>query len=195
MTNIPTLDPKLRAEADAFIRTLVTMGFADEAEIIEGTLDYFESEDFDFDALEAYVVQATRAAIAAHCEAQKSWPAETDCDRLDAAFARLEAEGIVARQDFTCCQTCGHAEIWGEIRAAQKAHPIAGYVFYHRQDTEYVVESGKLYLAFGAVEKGEASERAVGQRIVAVMREAGFTVEWKGSMTLLKEAPDRKSVV
>jgi hypothetical protein len=132
-----TLAPELRAQADAFIRNLVAMGFDAEDQIIELTLDCFEAPP-DFDALEAYAVQATRAAIAAHCTAQQTWPAETDCDRLDAAFARLETEGSIARQDFTCCQSDGHSEIWGEIREAQKAHSVEGYVFYHRQDTEYV---------------------------------------------------------
>ncbi len=182
MSDTLTLDPELRAKAEAHIRDQVTLGFADENEIIEGTLDYFEGQDFDSDALEAHTVQATRAAIAAHCKAQQTWPAVTDCDRLDAVFARLEAEGIVARQNFTCCQTCGHAEIWDEIRATQKQQPVTGYVFYHAQDTESALYHGALYLAFGAVEKGKAATLTVAQRAAAVLREAGFTVEWNGSV-------------
>lgn len=182
MIKTNTLTPELRAQADAFIRNLVTMGFAAEDQIIEWTLDYFEDPP-DFDVLEAYAVQATREAIAAHCAAQRDWPVETDCDRLDFAFLQLEEEhGIVARQNFTCCQSDGHSEIWGEIRAAQEQRPVSGYIFYHEQDTESVVETGKLYLAFGAVEGGEAAELAVAQRSVAVLREAGFTVNWNGSV-------------
>lgn len=176
-----TLDPQTQEKANEFIRQHVTAGFAAADQIIEWALDYF-ADPSDFDALEAYVVQATRAAIAAHCAAQRAWPAETDCDRLDFAFLLLEEEhGIVARQNFTCCQSDGHSEIWGEIRAAQKARPVSGYIFYHERDTESVVETGKLYLAFGAVEKGETAQLAVAQRSVAVLREAGFTVEWNGS--------------
>lgn len=182
MTDTPALPPQIREQAATLIDQHVAAGFAAEDQIIEGTLDYLEGQEFDFDALEAYVVQATRAALAAHCAAQQCWPPETDCDRLDAAFARLEAEGIVARQHFTCCQSDGHSEIWGEIRAAQKARPVIGYVFYHEQDTESVMETGKLYLAFGAVEKGEAATLAVAGRAAAVMQEAGFTVEWDGSV-------------
>ncbi len=177
-----TLDPQTQEKASEFIHQHVTAGFAAADQIIEWTLDYIENPP-DFDALEAYVVQATRAAIAAHCAAQRAWPAETDCDRLDFAFLLLEEEhGIVARQNFTCCQSDGHSEIWGEIRAAQKARPISGYVFYHEQDTASVAADGKLYLAFGAVAQGEAAQLAVAQRSVAVLREAGFTVEWNGSV-------------
>ena len=53
--------------------------------------------------------------------AQATWPAETDCDRLDKAFADLEQHGIVARQNFSDCGTCGVAEIPAEIDAAKKS--------------------------------------------------------------------------
>jgi len=181
MTDTHALDPKMRADVNDLIQQRVTEGFAPADQIMEWMFDFFEGQDFDFDALEAYVVRATREAIAAHCAAQKSWPEETDCGRLDFAFLLLEEEGIVARQNFTCCQTCGHAEIWAEIREAQKQRLVKGYVFYHAQDTESAVRHNSLYLAYGAVGKDEGAELAVAQRIAAVMQEAGFTVEWNGS--------------
>jgi hypothetical protein len=166
---------------DDFIQQRVNEGFATEDKIIEWALDYWPDPP-DFDALEAYVVQHTREAIAAHYAAQKHWPKETDCDRLDFAFLMLEEEhGIVARQNFSCCQSDGRSEIWGEIREVQKRRPVEGYVFYHEQDTEKVAQSGDLFLAFGAVEEDKAAWQAVAQRAVAVLQEAGFTVEWNGS--------------
>src|SRR4051794_10084988 len=60
----------------------------------------------------------TDGALAAPLFAQEPWPDDTDCDRLDAAFAALDADGIVARQHFSCCGTCGHADICEEIAAA-----------------------------------------------------------------------------
>ncbi len=181
MMNTTTLDPEMRTWADDFIRQRVSEGFASKDEIIEWALDYFEDPP-DFDALEAYVVQRTREALAAHCEAQKSWPQETDCDRLDFAFLVLQEEhGIVARQHFTCCQTDGHNDIWIEIREAQQRSPVAGYVFYHQQDTENAVQHGELFLAFGAVKEGDAAACEVGRRIVQVLQDADLSVEWSGS--------------
>ncbi|MCD4668910.1 MAG: hypothetical protein K8S14_00540 [Actinomycetia bacterium] len=159
--NTTALDPEMRTWADDFIRQRVSEGFISKDEIIEWALDYFEDPP-DFDALEAYVVQRTGEAIAAHCEAQKRWPPETDCDRLDFVFLVLQEEhGIVARQNFSCCQSDGRSEIWGEIREVRAQRPVLGYVFYHGQDTEYVVESGNLFLAYGAVEQDESARLAV----------------------------------
>ena len=182
MTNTVALDPDFRAQVDAFIQLRVKEGFASEDKIIEAVLDYWEDLP-DFDALEAYVVRTTREAHAAHCEAQKDWPEETDCDRLDFAFLVLEEEhGIVARQNFTCCQTDGHSEIWGEIRQVQAQHPVMGYAFYHEQDTENAARCGDLFLAYGAVDEGEAAQIAVAHCIVDTLRDAGFTVEGNGSV-------------
>ncbi|MBN2131292.1 MAG: hypothetical protein JW741_17460 [Sedimentisphaerales bacterium] len=182
MTNTVALDPDLCSEIDAFIQLRVKEGFASEDEIVEAMLDYW-ADPPDFDALEAYVVRTTREALAAHCEAQKSWPEETDCDRLDFAFLVLEEEhGIVAWQNFTCCQTDGHSEIWGEIRQVQAQRPVMGYAFYHEQDTENAARYGELFLAYGAVEESETAQVAVAQRIVDTLRDAGFAVEWNGSV-------------
>ncbi|MCD4738123.1 MAG: hypothetical protein K8R89_02545 [Anaerolineae bacterium] len=181
MTDTTVLDPEMRTRVDDFIRQRVAEGFASEDRIIEWALDYWEAPP-DFYALEAYVVQCTRKALAAHCETQKSWPQETDCNRLDFAFLTLREEhGIVARQNFTCCQSDGHYDIQFDVHEMQKRRPVLGYVFYHEQDTEWVVSSGTLFMAFGAVEDDEKARQTVARRTVAVLQEAGFTVEWNGS--------------
>jgi hypothetical protein len=177
-----SLDPHLRCQVNALIQKRVNEGFASDDEIIESALDYAYDPP-DFDALQAHVIQYTREALAAHCEAQKSWPQETDCDRLDFAFLVLEEEhGIVARQNFSGCLTDGHSEIWGAIRQVQDQRPVLGYVFYHAQDTEHAAQCGELFLAYGAVGEGEADSIAVAQRIVATLQDAGFAVDWNGSI-------------
>jgi hypothetical protein len=178
------LPSDLRQSVLDFIRLRVAEGFLTQDEILEYGLDYFaDTPGCDFDTLQMFLIRHTREALAAHCKAQTTWPPETDCDRLDLAFYVLEEEhGIVARQNFTDCQTCGHYEIQGEIQALQEQRPVIGYTFYHEQDTEGVVDGGTLYLAFGAVEEDEQAEAAVAQRIVTVLREAGLTVDWNGSI-------------
>ena len=103
---------------------------------------------------------------------------------LDAAFAALEDEGIVARHHFTCCGTCGVAEIGDEIDAAlARGVPVTGYTFYHMQDTESAVAGGRLYLNYGSLEDVERSCVGVGRRIVEVLQASGLQTGWDGSLS------------
>jgi hypothetical protein len=79
-------------------------GFHTEEEIKGSAIEVYSDEQ-DPEVLEPIAEQLTREAIEAHLAAQQQWPAVTDCDLLDRAFAELERAGIVARQDFTCCGT------------------------------------------------------------------------------------------
>jgi hypothetical protein len=122
-------------------------------------------------------------AFAERLDAQRNWPAVTDCDRLDQAFADLDRSGIVARQNFTCCQNCGHAEIGDEIAAAEESgiRPI-GYTFFHWQTTDRVVEDGNLYLYYGAVAGDGAASVRVGRAIVETLERHCLAVEWNGTL-------------
>lgn len=168
----------LEAAALNLITPAVQAGFDGEDEIIEMATDYLIDEwpEEDPFRLEALVERLTRTALQAHLAAQATWVTPTDCDRLDAAFATLDQQGITARQNFACCQSCGHAEIRGEMPAAAR-----GYTFYHQQDTEHVVADGTLFLAFSSVSKADEDDIAIGHEIVAALQEAGLTVEWNGS--------------
>ncbi|MDQ7027115.1 MAG: hypothetical protein Q9P01_21875 [Anaerolineae bacterium] len=113
-------------------------------------------------------------------EAQKTWTHETDCDKLDEVFAELDRQGIVARQNFTCCQTCGHTEIGYEIDDAMEYRVVRGYVFFHQQDTEHVIATDKLYLAYGSVDGKEEDSVDIGYEVLAALRRARLSVDWNG---------------
>ena len=53
----------------------------------------------------------------------------TDRNRLELAFEALDQQGVRAREDFTCCQSCGHSEMASDP-------DVAEYVFYHGQDSD-----------------------------------------------------------
>ena len=121
-------------------------------------------------------------ALAEHKREQASWTAPTDCDRLDAAFAALEKSGIVARQNFSCCGSCGAGEIVDEMETVQEAGAtVRGYVFYHEQDTDGAVERGGLYLNYGSAEEEEMPALRIGHEIVAALQQQGLTVVWDGT--------------
>jgi hypothetical protein len=171
------LGPEIQEEAQGFVRRQVRGGFATPEEILDRGCDYF-IDQADLDTLEPYLQQLIDEELRAHRDAQAEWPEITDCDLLDMAFGVLDRRGIVARQNFSCCQNCGHAEIGGEIEQAQKERSVKGYVFYHQQDTESAAETGALYLAYGALEKGRTALVEVGEHIVSILQAEGLQVEW-----------------
>lgn len=184
----PAVPPAAQEPAPDPVETLrdqidrdVAAGFDDEDVILRNLPDYFEGE-IDPALTRREAPRLLREALARHKAAAAGWPEITDCDRLDAAFDALEADGVIARQNFTCCSTCGSTEIWDEIQAAADAGlPARGYAFYHVQDTESAVEGHGVYLGYGACEEGEAAALAVGHDIVAQLERHGLTPEWDGS--------------
>jgi hypothetical protein len=178
------MDPKqpqktLKEMRDS-IRREVAAGFDDPDDIIEGVVERF-SDQADEEELRPQAERLIRQAVRAHLRAQATWPKTTDCDRLDAAFADLEASGVVARQNFTCCQNCGHGEIGGEIAEVRDAgREVHGYTFYHMQDTEAAVDGRGLYLAYGALDAGDKALVAVGQEIVKALRRHKLKPRWNG---------------
>jgi hypothetical protein len=109
--------------------------------------------------------------------------------KLTKAFSLLRKNKVIARQNFSCCGTCGSYEIsvMGEEKGKKTGTYPAGYVFYHRQDTDTLKRNGVVYLRYGSFEnrnnklrKGSLSSKEVGELIVSVMKEVGLETEWDG---------------
>jgi hypothetical protein len=164
------------------IQVDVKAGFCNRQEVIDSGIDFLLG-DYDVDWIEEHATKITDELLAQHYVEQQSWIAETDCDRLSEAFAELERSGIVARHNFTCCQTCGHSEISYEVEAAEEAgNRVRGYVFYHMQDTESAVRRGYLYLAYGALSGKENESESVAREIVETLMRNGLEPDWNGSI-------------
>lgn len=165
-------------ELREIIRRELRIGFTPADEVVEVALDVVEEDDRErFRSAAEHLMAVESQALRRE---QAGWPAVTDCDRLDRAFDELEGRGIVARQNFSCCQTCGSQEIWGEVDdAAEEGMPVRGHTYYHAQDTERAAEGGGLLLAYGSVEDDGTAE--VGREIVAVLNAHGLATEWDGS--------------
>lgn len=120
--------------------------------------------------------------------------------RLTAAFAELNRVGVVARENFMCCGTCLVADIGDEVPA--DGGPWFGYVAYHAQDAERLIEDGATYLSYGVfpaaylsraeVERMSESEREtwyadtvrslMRERAFPVLEAHGMTVDWDGNL-------------
>ncbi|MEV6282435.1 hypothetical protein [Kribbella sp. NPDC051770] len=169
----------LREQVELWVRP----GFLTRAEVLEYAREFRDDDEMPVDdqQLEALVDDVWNGRLAD----EASWPAHTDADRVAAAFAELDANGVVARMNFTCCQTCGVTEIDDE-RPTDR--PSSGYVFFHQQDAERLADDpAHLFLAYGTLdpEKGRVAEQdqAVGEQIRATLLAHHLPVEWDGSST------------
>jgi len=160
-----------------FVRIQVAAGYASFGAIVDEAVEVFAGTLPDQQALRTAAAAVTEQAIAAHLRDQAEWPQTTDCDRLDAAFAELDRLGILARQHYSCCGTCGSNDIrleMGELTAAR------GFTFFHIQDTEHAVGGEALYLSYGAVTADRSDAVAIGQEVVATLNRHGLRPSWDG---------------
>ncbi|GAB4194408.1 MAG: hypothetical protein OHK0022_10380 [Roseiflexaceae bacterium] len=179
-----TIDlPQVLDEMHSYIRCAVAGGFDTPEEIVEGAVYYLEDQA-DPALLQPHAERMVREVVQEHLREQAGWPAVTDCDRLDRAFAALEQAGIVCRQNFACCGTCGAAEIGDEMVRFERQGIVArGYTFFHQQDTEAAVDGAGLYLNYGAAETGEAAGVAIGREIEAALQQQGLETVWSGKLS------------
>jgi hypothetical protein len=164
------------------IRQDVAGGFRDVGGIADSAVEAVTEDGIEPSELVPLAEQMLRDALAEHYQAQADWPDRTDCDRLDDAFAELERRGIVCRQDFSCCGTCGVSEIGDEMAGAEeRGTTVRGYAFYHMQDTESAVEGYGLYLNYGATAPGEDAALGVGRELAEVLNSHDLATRWDGS--------------
>ena len=165
-----------------YIEPLVRGGAMGLKPIVERTVDLFGYEyDADKEDLLSAANDVARKVIEAHIAKQATWPKVTDCNRLTKAFKKLDKEGILCRENFSCCTRCGHAQINEEIEERieeDKDFEPFGYAFYHEQDVESAVESNEICIAFGSWDGDDAADCAVGRKIVQVISAQGLQVDW-----------------
>ncbi len=177
------LSPEDFDELHDFVKLQITAGYAPVEEIVAEAVEVFADSSLDVVALTGAAWAVAEQALAAHLAEQSTWPAETDCDRLDAAFAELSRGGIVARQHFSCCGTCGAHEIREEMEQAEKAGTFSrGFTFFHMQDTEHAVAGDGLYLSYGVAESDQSGAVAIGHEVLQILGRHGLAPAWNGKL-------------
>ncbi|MGW3892041.1 DUF6891 domain-containing protein [Micromonospora chokoriensis] len=158
-----------------FVRRQVALAELPAAAIAAETVEYL-ADEADPALVEARAWPIVSEELGAHLAEQARWPEVTDNDRLTAAFRALSANGLVARESFSCCQTCGTAEIGGEVPRGRTAR---GYAFYHQQDAESGVDGSGVHVAYGLFAQPPTAE--IGEEVAAALRAEGLTVRWDGN--------------
>lgn len=92
---------------------------------------------------------------------------------LNNAFKTFDKVEIIAKQDFTCCLTCGNSEINKYFEPNS-----AGYAFYSAQDYEDLRMNDNVYLAFSSWDGNEEKSKEVGFIIKKHLKNYGLNVDW-----------------
>ncbi|MDG4825406.1 hypothetical protein O7635_26465 [Asanoa sp. WMMD1127] len=180
-----------RTEIETEIWDWIVRGEADPAEFV----DFFDDDEERHGATDGELSQAYEQALRARRKQQRAWGAVSS--NLTRAFTALNARGVVARENFSCCGTCAAGEIHDE---RDDTRHWQGYLWYHQQDTESLLASddGAVYLGYGAYpaeDFDEAAysalpeaeqearyqadvERLLDDVVFPVLREHGMRVDW-----------------
>jgi hypothetical protein len=166
------LDDAERAELERRVREVIVGGYASRAQLAELAEDYLVTKD------RRPVSRAQAGALAdrlwlERVAEQSAWAGETDPERLTRAFAALQESGITARENFTCCRTCGQSEI-----GAEGGPEARGFVYFHTQCTDSAAAGRGLTLYFGGFDGSAETTTAVGREVVTALAAVGLPTEW-----------------
>ncbi|MFF7974289.1 DUF6891 domain-containing protein [Streptomyces sp. NPDC007905] len=166
------LDAVEREELERCVRQVLVGGYVSRAELAELAEEYLVTEDRRPVSREQAKELADRMWIERVAE-QATWQGETDPERLTRAFSALQEAGITARENFTCCRSCGQSEIGGE------GGPDArGFVYFHSQCTDAAAAGHGLTLLYGGFDGTSETTAAIGHEVVAALEAAGLHAEW-----------------
>ncbi|WP_285493478.1 hypothetical protein [Actinomadura sp. NBRC 104425] len=173
------IDERRQDDLRQYVRLLLALGEEDFDGIVQNGTEYLD----DAPGAEAPARRLAEEEFAGYLADQRTWPEVLESDRLLRAFRDLDLAGIVARVDFTCCQSCGVCEIGDEV-PDDEHHAYRGYVFCHRQDMHGAVHGDGLYLSYGvftdAPVQVPGGSAAIGEEVAAALRRHGLQVDWGG---------------
>ena len=171
------------------IRYRLVQGLDSRDEIFASMVDNRADELGDDPDVLVALRAAIEEAFAAKKKATESWPTVTDNDRLLAAFATLDAEGILALESpgDTQDEAIRRAVAFAAARRALDK-PVHGYCFFTWNDMARAIEGEMLVLAYGTFEDGSPEpvtsptpEQKVGAAVLRACLDAGLNAEWTGA--------------
>ncbi|THA83828.1 hypothetical protein [Streptomyces sp. A0592] len=173
--DVPPLDPEVERELAEAVRGWLRCGYDGRDALTESAEEHLVRGDVrpvSHEQAARLVDRLWRERLAE----QADWTGTTDPERITRAFAALEASGITARENFTCCRGCGLQEIRGD-----GAEDARGFVFFHRQAAEGAAAGQDLFLMYGGFEPDEALTVSVGREVVAALDTEGLGRTWGGA--------------
>ncbi|WP_439657107.1 DUF6891 domain-containing protein [Lentzea sp. HUAS TT2] len=171
---VPPLDLRDGEQEDleARVREAMAGGYSSRADLTELAEEYLVTDDRRPVSRQQAAALVDRLWLERVAE-QATWQGETDPERLTRAFTALENTGITARENFTCCRTCGQDEIGGE-----SGPDARGFVYFHSQCTDSAAAGHGLMLLYGGFDGSAETTVAIGEEVVAALEAAGLRTEW-----------------
>ncbi|WP_329248258.1 hypothetical protein OG223_15930 [Streptomyces sp. NBC_01478] len=171
---VPELPDEVREKVEERVRVRLRCGYDDRRMLTEIAEEWLVTGD----ERPVSRAQASRLVDRLWLERvaeQADWEEVTDPERLAEVFELLDASGITARENFTCCRTCGTAEIGGE-----RGEGARGFVYFHEQCTESAAAGRGLMLLYGGFDGSAETTATVGHEVLAALRGAGLSADWDG---------------
>ncbi|MET9230272.1 hypothetical protein [Lentzea sp. NPDC003310] len=161
-----------REQLEARVREALTGGYSSRVQLTELAEEYLVAGENRPVSREQAAALVDRLWLDRVAE-QAGWQGETDPERITRAFAELDRAGITARENFTCCRTCGQDEI-----GAESAPGARGFVYFHSQCTDSAAAGHGLTLLYGGFDGSAETTTAIGDEVVAALAAAGLQTRW-----------------
>lgn len=160
----------------------VRMGFLPLDEIKENILEEIIDNEFEGVISEKWAYELINSEYIQMVEESKNWKKPTDTDLLIKAFDELCKRNIVALHNAGYTTSDGEYEVV-QVEASLREEQVIsdGYCFYHEQDLTRAIsiENPSLYIAFQKVNNyDDKVTLEVGRKVVKVLKEIGFEVDW-----------------
>lgn len=177
------VEPVDRANTAERIEVLTWGGFETPASTLEAILEEYLTPEAIGPDDRGWIEAEVARAFARKRDEEATWPAQTDVDRLAAAFEVLDTAGIIALHCAGYTRSDGisdAAEVFHARR--EQGRESRGFVFYHGQDVEAVLVDRGLYLAFGAYDDRDETAAGIAAEIVAAVEAQGLRTTWEGDV-------------
>lgn len=177
-------------EYEEDLSIMVRAGYMTAAEMVDSIAQTDEDDRPSINTLSALV-----KAMLEERRSELGVSGSQSYERLRTAFETLDERGVLARENYWCCQTCAYTSMDEEVGEHVAAgEEVRGFVLFHSQDTERAVETGELVLRYGGLAPGSRrigadASKAIGEEVVAVLQAAGFEPRWSGSPSDLIDLP------
>jgi hypothetical protein len=178
----------IMSEVDEYILSAIKVhvwGGFDTPDQVQDKISDLLEDDADEKMLRASVDLEFKKKL----EAEKSWPAVTDYDRLDAIFTTLKGKGILCLHNAGYTMSDGHDDANEAIASYPKGR-FYGYCFYHGQDLERAVSGGGLTIAYDHVNGDVPDKIKVALSIKTELEQAGFVLKWNGTTDQRIDIPE-----
>lgn len=160
----------------------IKLGFENEEELFESIREmFYEEEDFE----ENWFRRVISEKYKKRQKESSTWARPNDFDKLAESFDQLIKQKIV------CIHKAGYTKQDGEgdcmetiERLSELGIKTIGFCYYHSQDLARAVdnECRNLYLGFDSPTQDDNEAVKVAIKIVSVLKENTFDVNWNGTV-------------